>query len=235
MKNVIIVPTYNEKENIKLLIKEIFKYAPDVNILVVDDNSPDGTANEVKNIMIEYKNVSLLSRVGKEGLGKAYLNAFNELRKDSNVEYVGMMDADFSHDPKYLPKMFEVIPNYDVIVGSRYIGGKESGTEGWELWRRVLSKMGNFYCRIITGMSVRDSTAGFMLIRKKFLDQININDFDVSGYAFMMELKYILWKKGARFKEVPIIFKNRRQGESKLSSHIIAEGIIAPWKMRFKK
>ncbi|MEK9184806.1 MAG: polyprenol monophosphomannose synthase, partial [Patescibacteria group bacterium] len=209
MKNVIIVPTYNEKENIRPLIKEIFKYMPNVSILVVDDNSPDGTANEVKNIMIEHKNVSLLSRARKEGLGKAYLNAFSELANDSSIEYVVIMDADFSHDPKYLPKMFEIAPNYDVVVGSRYIGGKDSGTEGWELWRRVLSKMGNFYCRIITGMSARDSTAGFMLIRKGLLDQINIKDFDVSGYAFMMELKYILWKKGARFKEVPIIFKNR--------------------------
>ncbi len=235
MKNVVVIPTYNEKENIKPLIKEIFKYVPNVFILVVDDNSPDGTANEVKNIMIENKNVSLLSRFKKEGLGKAYLNAFNELAKDPSIEYVLIMDADFSHNPKYLPKMFEVVSNYDVVVGSRYIGGKDSGTEGWELWRRILSKMGNLYCRMITGMPIEDSTAGFMLIRKKMLDQISINDFDVSGYAFMMELKYTLWKKGARFKEVPIIFKNRRQGESKLSSHIIAEGIIAPWKMVFRK
>ncbi|MCR4334660.1 MAG: polyprenol monophosphomannose synthase [Patescibacteria group bacterium] len=235
MKNVIIVPTYNEKENIRPLIKDIFKYVPDVHILVIDDNSPDGTALEVKNIMIEHKNVSLLSRAGKEGLGKAYLNAFSELSKDPDIDYVVVMDADFSHSPSYLPEMFKMAPNYDVVVGSRYIGGENSGTEGWELWRRVLSKFGNLYCRFITGMSVKDSTAGFMLIRKELLDEINAKDFDVSGYAFMMELKYTLWKKGSRFKEVPIIFKNRRQGESKLSSHIIAEGIIAPWRMRFKK
>lgn len=234
MKNVIIVPTYNERENIKPLIEDIFKHVPEVDIFVVDDNSPDGTALMVREIMNTNKKVSLLLRNRKEGLGKAYLHAFTELEKRNDIEAIITMDADFSHSPAYLPKMLELAKNHDVVIGSRYIG-RGSGTEGWEFWRRLLSRLGNLYCRFVTGNPVHDTTAGFILISKKMLNVEQINKIELSGYAFHMELKYMLWKNGANIVEMPIIFRNRHEGKSKMSNHIIAEGLLAPWKMRLRK
>jgi len=143
------------------------------------------------------------------------------------------MDADFSHDPKYLVEMFKKSKEYSVVVGSRYVlGGK---TVGWELWRRILSFCGNFYCRTITGMPVKDCTGGFNIIHTDLLRKIDFSKMDMSGYAFIMEIKYLLYRAGGTFFEVPITFVNRVGGESKISSHIISEGIIAPWKIKFLK
>jgi dolichol-phosphate mannosyltransferase len=232
-KTCVILPTYNEKENIEPILKSIFKVAPNVSVMVVDDNSPDGTAGIVELLKNQYPNLSLMRRARKEGLGRAYIDAFKKVLSEGAVEKIIMMDADFSHSPSYLPKMIEESENYDVVVGSRYVeGGK---TVGWELWRRLLSRGGNFYARIITGMPIRDLTGGFNLINKNFLEKINLEDFDASGYAFMMELKDVLFRGGARFKEIPIVFKNRVGGESKISNHIIKEGVMAPWRMRLKK
>ncbi len=228
----VIIPTYNESKNIELIIRAIKKVAPKVRILVVDDSSPDGTSDIVLSIGKKDPSVGLLLRPKKEGLGKAYLHAFSELGKDSRIEWVVMMDADFSHDPDYLIPMLEAARTHDVIVGSRYVRGGD--TEGWEPWRKMLSKYGNIYCRYITRMPVCDCTAGFSMIRKNFLTREKLQMLDLSGYAFQMELKYMLLKSGARFFEVPIVFKSRREGESKLSNHIIGEGILAPWKMIFK-
>ena len=143
------------------------------------------------------------------------------------------MDADHSHDPMYLPALLAAAEHADVVTGSRYING--GGTEGWELWRRMLSIGGNWYCRIITGMPINDATAGFNLIRTELLRHVPLQKLDSSGYAFQMELKHLLWKHGARCVEVPIIFRQRRGGESKLSGHIIREGITAPWKLLLKR
>lgn len=233
MKSVIIIPTYNEKENISQLVAEIFKTVPAwVYVMVVDDNSPDETGKIVESLKGVFSRLSLFCRKRKEGLGKAYLDAFKKVLEDKEVEFVIMMDADFSHHPRYLNEMLSKKDDYDVIVGSRYIHGGE--TEGWELWRRVLSWGGNLYCRMITRMPIVDCTGGFNLIRTSVLQSTDLSGVDASGYAFIMELKYLLFKNGARFVEVPIVFKNRTGGESKISNHIIKEGIFAPWKMIIK-
>jgi dolichol-phosphate mannosyltransferase len=233
MKNVIVIPTYNERENVETLIPIIFKSVPDVNILVADDNSPDGTAEAVKKLKETYPSLSLLSRPAKNGLGRAYIEAFSLLLNDNSVRSVIMMDADFSHDPKYLIEMLEKSHDYSVVIGSRYIMG--GGTIGWELWRRVLSYFGNLYCRAITGLPIYDCTGGFNVIRADLLRKVDFKTMDMSGYAFIMELKYLLYKAGGIFYEVPITFVNRAHGETKMVSGIISEGILAPWKMIWKK
>lgn len=231
--DVVVIPTYNEKDNIGGIILAIFKMSPGINILVVDDNSPDGTSGVVKKMQAQYSNLSILERPSKQGLGRAYLDAFQAVLKNNEVKHIIMMDADFSHDPKYLPEMLETAKNFDVVIGSRYVSG--GGTVGWEAWRRFLSKFGNLYSRMVTGMPIFDCTGGFNLIKTNFLRKIDLSSVSMSGYAFQIELKYLLWTAGAQFKEIPIIFKNRLNGESKISNHIIKEGILAPWKIKKKK
>lgn len=232
MKDIIVLPTYNERENIGNIVPMIFSTVPNIFILVADDNSPDGTAEAVKEMQKKYSNLSLISRPEKSGLGRAYINAFDYVLKGEDVRAVIMMDADLSHQPKYLPEMLEKSKSFTVVTGSRYVKGGE--TVGWEMWRKVLSYFGNLYCRVITGMPIYDCTAGFNVIDAKLLRKVDFSKMDMSGYAFIMELKYNLHLAGAKFYEVPITFVNRVGGESKMSSHIINEGIIAPWKMRWK-
>lgn len=233
MKDVIVIPTYNEKDNIEALVSKIFSVVPNVYVVVADDSSPDGTGKVVSDLKYKYPKLSLITRSKKDGLGRAYINAFSEVLKDSNVRSVVMMDADFSHNPEYLVEMFKKSKEYSVVVGSRYVSrGK---TVGWELWRRVLSFCGNFYCRTITRMPVYDCTGGFNVISAELLRKIDFSKMDMSGYAFIMEIKYLLYKAGGKFFEVPITFVNRVGGESKISSHIISEGIIAPWKIKLTK
>lgn len=229
MKNFIILPTYNEKENIGPLIEEIFSILPEIHILVVDDNSPDGTAVVVEDIMTKYTNLSILKRPEKNGLGGAYIAGFKKLLADSEIENIFMMDADFSHNPKYLLQMIAESENYGLVIGSRYIKG--GGIAKWELWRKILSAGGNFYTQTLLGKHVNDWTGGFNCIKADRLRKVDLDKIDLSGYAFIMGIKYFLVKAGATVKEVPIIFEARRGGESKLSHHIISEGIIAPWKI----
>ncbi len=243
--DVIIIPTYNERENVITLVPKIFSVVPWVSVLVVDDNSPDGTAAAVHHLQSIFPRLSLLKRPSKEGLGCAYIHAFGVVLADPGVTTITMMDADHSHDPQYLPAMFAAShAGATVVVGSRHMRG--GATVGWELWRRVLSFGGNLYCRLITRLPIYDCTGGFNIIHASLLRRIDFSTFDLSGYAFIMELKYALWKAGREqaslssqaggvFKEIPIIFRNRVEGESKLSRHIVSEGIIAPWKMIFKK
>lgn len=230
---VVIIPTYNEAQNIAPIIARVREFEPAVDILVVDDNSPDGTATIVQGLMTSDVHIKLLNRKGKEGLGKAYVHAFTEVMKDPNVEWIQMMDADFSHDPKYLPEAFAARDQADVVIGSKYVPG--GGTVGWVAWRRWLSRFANYYCRIITGMPVNDCTAGFILMRTSFMREAHLEDINAKGHAFMMELKYRLWKKGARIMEIPILLEDRQHGVSKMSRGVIMEGVLAPWKMRFKK
>lgn len=233
MKNFIILPTYNERENISPLIEEIFSVLPRINILVVDDSSPDGTAIVVEELMTKYPNLSLLKRPEKNGLGGAYIAGFKKLLADAEIENIFMMDADFSHNPKYLPQMIAESENYGLIIGSRYIKG--GGIAKWELWRRILSAGGNAYVRMVLGRKIHDWTGGFNCIKTNYLRKVDLDKIDLSGYAFIMGIKHFLIKAGARTKEIPIIFEARRGGESKLSHHIISEGIIAPWKILLKK
>lgn len=233
MKNVVIIPTYNERENIEIIIPLIFKTNPDLSIFVVDDDSPDGTAKTVKELIDKHKNLNLILREKKDGLAKAYIQAFKQVLMSKDVETIIMMDADLSHDPKHINEMIELRKKYDVVVGSRYTrGGK---TEGWELYRRLLSRMGNIYAKMITGLPVYDCTGGYNAINVDLLRKINLDEINMSGYAFIMYFKYILYKKGAKFIEIPICFKNRVEGVSKLSNMIVREGILAPWIMVFSK
>lgn len=234
MKNVtVIIPTYNEAQNIAPIIERVLQFAPEARVLVVDDNSPDGTAHIVRELAAKDARIGLLFRQKKEGLGKAYLNAFDEVLRDPSMAWIQTMDADFSHDPKYFPAIFEASTHADVVIGSRYTRGGSMAQLA--RWRRVLSRFASYYCSFITGMPINDCTAGFILIRTSSLRKINLHAFDSSGFAFLMELKYKLWKRGARIAEVPIVFGNRGEGKSKLTKRIIIEGFIAPWRMRFKK
>ncbi len=233
MREVVVIPTYNERENIKVLIPLIFQTIPGIGVVVADDNSPDSTGKVVLDLKYKYPNLSLITRENKGGLGGAYTNAFREVLKDLDVKTIVMMDADMSHDPKYLTQMIKESDKYNVVVGSRYV--EEGKTVGWELWRRVLSFFGNLYCRTITGLPIKDCTGGFNVISADSLRKIDFSKMDMSGYAFIMEIKYLLYKSGASFFEVPIIFVNRVGGESKISSHIISEGILAPWKIKLSK
>jgi dolichol-phosphate mannosyltransferase len=229
----VVIPTYNEAANVGPLIDRIFELVPDVRVMVVDDNSPDGTGSIVAGLSKRDKRVKLFSRKGKEGLGKAYIAAFEAILKDQSVGSVLMMDADFSHDPEYIPPMLARGLEASLVVGSRYVS--QGRTEGWELWRRALSRWGNRYARLVTGLPIRDCTGGFNLISLDLLRKIDLKAIDMSGYAFIIELKYLLFRAGASVAEVPIVFRNRREGESKISGHIVSEGVIAPWKMRLKK
>lgn len=231
-KTCVLLPTYNERDNVEPIIRAIFLQVPSIHILVIDDNSPDGTADVIRGLCGEFANLRLLSRPRKEGLGKAYLDGFGRVLAEERFDALLTMDADFSHDPCYLPAMLAQGGTHDIVIGSRYTRG--GGVEGWEFWRRMLSGWANFYCRSITGMPLRDCTAGYIFLRTTMLRQVDLGGIRMSGYAFLMELKYALWRAGARFAEVPIMFRCRRSGESKISSHIIGEGVFAPWRLRLR-
>ncbi len=228
----VILPTYNERDSIGEIVSRLFALLPDFRVLVVDDNSPDGTAQAVSSLQQRFPSLELLFRPHERGFGSAYVAGFRHVLQTDSADAVLMMDADLSHDPVHIPAMLKQIETCDVVIGSRYTGG--GGVVGWELWRRALSRMGNAYVRAITRMPFRDCTSGFNLIRADLLRSIDLSGMDSSGYAFLVELKYALWRSGAGIKEIPITFRNRAGGESKLSSFIVTEGIKAPWKIRFR-
>lgn len=229
-KAIIVVPTYNEYENVERLVGEIHRFQPQVNILFVDDSSPDGTSDLIKKIQQENSNIYLLERQGKMGLGSAYIAGF-KFALEKGFEYIFEMDADFSHDPKEIPNFLEAIELYDLVLGSRYIKGVN--VVNWPLKRLLLSYFANMYTRIITGISVRDSTGGFKCFRRQVLEGIDLNNIKSNGYAFQIEINFKAWKKGFRLKEIPIIFIDRVFGQSKLSKKIMWEAIFLVWKLRF--
>lgn len=232
--NAVIIPTYNEKDNVRLLIGKIFELLPETTILIVDDNSPDKTGDEVKLLMASYPNLHLLERDKKEGLGKAYVAGFKNIIATAAFQMITMMDGDLSHNPKYLPKMLELAAEYDLVIGSRYI--KDGGvTSKWERWRKFLSRGANIYLRLIFRLPIQDWTTGYNVIRIDALQKINLDILDPKGYAFISSLKYYLLKAGATAKEYPIIFEERNKGESKMSLSIILEAIFAPWSVLLKK
>src|SRR3989344_596482 len=233
-KTIIVIPTYNEKENISLLLKEIFKILPEIHILVVDDTSPDRTGEQVKKLQEKHPNLFLLTNSKKSGLGNAYIEGFKKIIKDNEFDFAVMMDADFSNQPEYLPRLLSEKEKYGLIIGSRYVKGGGL-TSQWEFWRKILSRGANLYCRIILRKKIKDWTGGFNCIQIRFLKKINFEQLKFSGYAFIISLKYLLIKAGAEHKEVPIFFKERRGGESKISNGIIREGIFTPLKLIFKK
>jgi len=234
MKGLIVMPTYNERENVKIIIPEIFNLIPDIGIMIVDDNSPDGTAGEVEILMKKFPNLFILKRSEKAGLGNAYKAGFSKAIKEIDVPCVIMMDADGSHDPKYLKTFLEKINEYDVVVGSRYIDA--GGSENWAFCRRMLSKFGNLYAGFFTGLKLSDLTAGFMCVRTDILKKVNFDNISATGYSFQIEFKAALIRDyGARATEVPIIFKERKVGESKISGKIVAEGFLTPVRIFIKR
>ena len=233
-KALVIVPTYNECENIARVAETVFGLEREFDLLVVDDNSPDGTAAIVKGLQNEYPGrLHLLERDKKNGLGGAYVAGFRwALERD--YEYVFEMDADFSHDPRDLPRFLEEAKDGDLVLGSRYKDGRIS-VVNWDWKRLVLSYGGNIYARFITGLPVSDATGGFKCFRRAALQALDLDRISASGYSFQIETTYKLWKKGFRIREIPIVFTDRVLGTSKMSGTIISEALFVLIKLRFSK
>ena len=227
MKLLIIIPTYNEVENIGLLINEVFKFVDDVSILVVDDNSIDGTQDIVETISKKDERIFILKREGKFGLASAYI-AGMKWGIENGFDIFCEMDADFSHNPKYLPEMIEKIKNNDVVIGSRNIKG--GAVQGWSLLRNFISKGGSLYSRVVLGFPpIYDLTGGYNMWTLNALNKIEIDSIISEGYCFQIEMKYKAWKKGCSIVEIPILFENRRKGKSKMSSRIFLEAFVKIW------
>lgn len=226
----VIIPTYNEKDNIVPLITELLSTAPDLEILIVDDNSPDGTGELALAMSRQENRVHLLQRPSKMGLGSAYLDAFGKALAMENVSLICTMDADFSHDPHQLPGLLQAARDSDVVVGSRYLEG--INVVNWPLHRIILSYSANAYARLITGLPIRDCTSGFCCLRREVLQTIRLDSIKSEGYAFLIELKHRAWTHGFTLSEVPIIFHERRYGSSKISKRIILEAALLVWKLR---
>ena len=234
MKNIIIIPTYNESENIERMIRKIFSLPRDFCILVVDDNSPDGTANIVKRLQEEYsEKLFLLERSGKQGLGTAYIAGFEWALKQG-YDYIFELDADFSHDPDDLIRLHDACINdgADLAIGSRYITGVN--VVNWPMSRVLMSYCASKYVRFITRMKVRDTTAGFKCYKRKVLETIPFEKIRFKGYAFQIEMKFTAWKFGFNIIEVPIIFCDRREGASKMSGGIFNEAFWGVILMKLK-
>lgn len=231
MDKLVIIPTYNEKENIERIILKVLSLAGSYHVLVVDDGSPDGTANIIRKIQDMYSDqVHLLERTGKLGLGTAYIAGFKwALRRD--YQYIFEMDADFSHNPDDLVRLHQAcVSGADLAIGSRYVRGGKVVNWPWD--RIFISKGGAFYTKFITWMPVNDPTAGFVCYRREVLKTIPLNKVQFIGYAFQVEMKYRAWKLGFKLKEIPITFVDRKEGVSKMSKGIIKEAIFGVWKMK---
>lgn len=230
-KPLVCLPTYNEAGNIRPMVAAILASVPQCHVLVVDDNSPDGTGKIADELASADPRVKVLHRAGKEGLGKAYLAAFAwALSRDYGL--ILEMDCDFSHDPKYLPGMIAAAESdADLVLGSRYVAG--GGTVNWGLGRKIMSRGGSLYARSILGLRVRDLTGGFKCFRREVLQAIDLATVECTGYAFQVELTYRAIKKGFRVKELPIVFEDRRVGQSKMSRRILLEAIRKVWSIRF--
>jgi dolichol-phosphate mannosyltransferase len=226
----VIVPTYNEKENLPNLIAAVHAALPETDLLVVDDASPDGTGELADEIAARDPKVSVLHRAGKQGLGTAYIAGFRHALP-LGYDYIFEMDCDFSHDPKYLPVMLaEARRGADLVLGSRYVDG--GGTVNWGPMRKLISRGGSFYARTILGVSVRDLTGGFKCFRRRVLETIDLDGVSAQGYGFQIEMTYRALKHGFKLVEVPIVFVDRRVGQSKMSKKIFVEALTLVWKLR---
>jgi len=231
-EKLVIIPTYNEIENINLIIPAVLELETNFHVLIVDDNSPDGTAEEVKNWQLKHPTkVYMLQREGKLGLGTAYIAGF-KFALEKGYEYIFEMDADFSHNPKDLLRLFKACQEgADLSIGSRYVKG--GGLENWPLDRKLLSFGASIYVRFITWMMIKDPTAGFVCYTNKVLSTFDLNKIRFIGYAFQIEMKYSAWKNGFKLVELPIIFKDRELGNSKMNSNIVSEAMKGVISMRW--
>lgn len=225
------IPTYNERDNVEAICRAVLEAEPRVDILVVDDNSPDGTGQLADALAAAEPRIKVLHRAKKEGLGRAYLHAF-QWAMEAGYTWIIEMDADFSHDPRYLPRLLdEAMNGVDLVLGSRYVEG--GGTVNWGVGRQVLSRGGSLYARTILGVGVRDLTGGFKCFHRRVLESLDLKAIRSTGYAFQIELTYRTLKKGFKVKEIPIVFEDRRVGQSKMSRKIFAEALTMVWKIRF--
>jgi dolichol-phosphate mannosyltransferase len=234
-KITMIIPTYNEAENIGSLVQEILSLPlPRLKVMIVDDNSPDRTGDVAESLKLDYPaRVDVVHRECKDGLGKAYIAGFRKaLAQD--VDVIGQMDADFSHSPQKIPEMAKFIDHYDLVIGSRYVKGG-SLDENWPFSRKMLSSFGNSYARTILSIPVNDVTGGFRMFKREIIQSIPLENIVSTGYVFMVELLYYAYQSGARIKEVPIYFKDRSSGRSKMSLKIQLEASINIWRLLFNK
>ncbi len=229
----VIIPTYNEKENIEKIIRKVFSLEGGYHILVIDDGSPDGTASIVKSLQKEFEDrLYIIERAGKLGLGTAYLAGF-KWSLEHGYDYTFEMDADFSHNPEDLPRLYQACTSgADVAIGSRYCDG--ISVVNWPIRRIIMSYYASLYVRTVLGMKIYDCTAGFKCYKKEVLSTMDLNDIRMKGYGFQIEMKYTAWKLGFKLTEVPIIFVNRKEGTSKMSSSIFGEAFWGVLKLRFR-
>lgn len=229
----VIIPTYNEKENIESIVRKVFSLEKAFDILIIEDNSPDGTSAIVKNLQKEFSQLHMIERKGKLGLGTAYIAGF-KWALENNYEYVFEMDADFSHNPEDLVRLYEACVNQggDMAIGSRYVSGVN--VVNWPMGRVLMSYFASKYVRIVTGMKIHDATAGFKCYTRKVLETINLDKIRFKGYAFQIEMKFTTWKFGFNIIEVPIIFTDRTQGTSKMSGGIFNEAVWGVIKMKLR-
>jgi len=233
LKSLVIIPTYNEKENITTIIERLRALPIIVDILIVDDNSPDGTAEVVRNLQTGDSHLFMLNRPGKLGLGTAYVTGFRwALERD--YELILEMDADLSHNPDDVPRLISECENgYDLVIGSRYCNGVN--VINWPIKRLILSYGANKYTRVVTGMPIKDATAGFKCYRRNVLEGINLSRVKSSGYSFQIEMHFRAWSAGYKIKEIPIIFVERSEGLSKMSKNIVWEAVLMVWKLKLRK
>jgi dolichol-phosphate mannosyltransferase len=222
MRSLVVLPTYNEVDNISHLLESVFASLPTTDVLVVDDNSPDGTGELVDRLSQGNPQLHVMHRSGKLGLGTAYIQGFH-YAIDNGYDFVFEMDADFSHDPKVLPQLLAAAQTADLVIGSRYIAGGD--TPDWSVIRRCISRGGNVFARAVLGIPIHDCTGGFRCYRTAALRQINTEFVTSEGYAFQVEMAYLFWQRGLRVKETPIVFVDRRVGQSKMSKKIVLEAV----------
>ncbi len=232
-KAVVVVPTYNEAENVGRLLPLILEQDPRLSILVVDDGSPDGTADVVKGLAGFGDRILMLERTEKQGLGAAYIAGFQWILANTDFQAVFEMDADFSHDPAALPLFLEHIETHDLVLGSRYLHGIT--VVNWPLRRLILSVGANMYARWVTGLPIKDSTGGFKCFRRSTLEQLPLDRIKSDGYSFQIEMNYHCWKRGLSIKEIPIMFVDRQVGVSKMSKRIIMEAMFMVWALRLRR
>jgi len=233
VKTLVVVPTYNERENLEPLVRKLLGLGLGLEVLVVDDNSPNGTGELAERLSNIFPEVHVLHREKKEGLGRAYVAGF-KYALEHGYDVVIQMDADFSHDPGYIPQFLKKLnEGYDLVLGSRYINGVN--VVNWPMKRLLLSYMANWYSRKVTGMPVRDATGGYKAFRREVLESLNLDRISASGYAFQIETTFRAWLKGFRVCEVPIVFWDRRWGESKMRFGIAWEAIWLVWRLRLEK
>jgi len=234
MKNILVcIPTYNEKDNIRQIIEAVLKQGQDIEVLIIDDNSPDGTGDIVKSMKKTDNRIHLLRRTGKLGLGTAYIDGFKYGLTMPQIGYLMEMDADFSHNPDYIKQFREEVKNADMVIGSRYING--ISIVNWPISRLLLSYFASKYVRWITGLPVKDPTSGFKCFRREVLQLLNLDKIKSNGYCFQIEMNFYIWRAGFKIKETPIIFIERQMGASKMSKRIVLEAIWGVWHLFFKK